>query len=211
MLFKIHELIIPLAITGIIDFMVMITPSHSAVLGESLFPLEFYAHVQEIIDSLLTYPRPVEEVVDVKRVLSLYSQFLYMNYGRLYLFNSQTKKLQVKLGQSFSPDRLLLGQYEIGEGITGAAFSDEQVFYVKDIDMEPRYLGRNFKAKDLPYVKAGYLAIPFYGERESGVLGFHLGERPMADIYASAAIAFGIAEKIGKGALPLSFSYNRQR
>lgn len=188
--------------------MVMLTPSHSADLGESLFPLEFYSHVQEIIDSLLTYPRPVEEVVDVKRVLSLFSQFLYMNYGRLYLFDSQTKKLRVRLGQSFSPDRLSLGQYEIGEGITGRAFSDEQVFYVKDIDVEPRYLGRNFKAKDLPYAKAGYLAVPFYGGRESGVLGFHLGQRPMADIYASAAIAYGIAEKIGAGALPVGFNGN---
>lgn len=199
----------PLAVVGFIDAMVTINPSHSADLGESLFPLEFYSHVQEMIDSLLTYPRPVEQVVDVKHILFLFSHFLYMNYGRLYLFDSQTRMLKLSLGQSFSPDKISLGQYEIGEGITGSAFSEEQVQYVSDIDVEPRYLGRNFKAKDLPYTKAGYLAVPFYGERDSGVLGFHLGKRRMTDIYMSAAIAYGIAEKIGSGALPITFCYSK--
>lgn len=172
--------------------------------GESLFPVTFYSRVQEIIESFFSYPRSVEQIARIEDVLSLFAQFIYVNHAQLYLLDKESEQLKLHFGLSINDKDFNLGRYDIGEGVTGKAFLDQNVVYIKDISSDPDYLGRILNSSDFCCNNIGYIAVPFIGKVNSGVLAFHLGERSPADVIYFAAIAYFIADKIGHGELQMT-------
>lgn len=162
--------------------------------NESQFPLEYYAQVQGTIESMLTPGNALYDVETIDEIFSTLQHFLNLNYGRLYIYDSDDKKLVVTYGRKLDLAAIARGQYSVGEGVTGQAFLERQALYVKDLVHQTLYKGRSLKAQDLPYTDPAYLAVPFYGENLSGVVGFHLNARSRFDVISTIAIVSMIAE-----------------
>jgi len=161
---------------------------------ESLFPLEYYAKVQGTIESILETVNTSYDTRTIDEVFSVLRHFLHLSYGRLYVYDAERNQLTAKHGRTLALAALGRGHYSVGEGVTGQAFMENQALYVRDLVHQPMYKGRSLKAQDLPYKDPAYLAVPFYGENLSGVVGFHLNARSRFDVISTIAIVSLIAE-----------------
>jgi Nif-specific regulatory protein len=120
----------------------------------------------------------INEDQAISEVLHLMSELIGLNRGRVLQIDRETEKINEKLrithAYGLTKEQVAKGIFNLGEGVTGAAFSSGRVVIVQDIDDEPMYLARTVERLDLPQEVVSYIALPFEIQgKTAGVLAAH--------------------------------------
>lgn len=87
--------------------------------------------------------------------------------GSLTLFDETTGKLRIEAALGLTPEEISRGQYDMGEGITGAVVATGESRIVPDIAKDPQFLNRTGARENIPGVQTSFICVPIKTEGKS--------------------------------------------
>ena len=164
------------------------------------FPDVYY---KKVIDLLLSQST-AEEIKDdpekmLTSTLALLSHFLNLNRGRIFLWDTQTSRLEIAYSHGLSPEQINLGKYEISEGITGEVLDSGRAILVENVSSDYRYLGKLSSLMPPDKRLKSYIAVPIkYEDIDLGVLAVECNSSNDGDMEANALVLKLVVEEFAK-------------
>ena len=123
---------------------------------------ETLLEISQVLGSALDF----EELF--KNVMEILARRCQMTRGFLVLVHPETEELSIEVAYGMTAEQIAKGRYQKGEGIIGTVFRTGKPYGVKDIRLDPAFLGRTgaFRPKD---EQLSFLAMPIL--LESKVMG----------------------------------------
>lgn len=104
--------------------------------------------------------KSIDPAVAIRNMLHLLSEFLGLNRGRLFLFDTQKQRLMIRYSYGLNEEEIKRGVFRPGEGVTGKVFQSGEMAIIQDIDAEPNYLARTVDRDTLPKGIISMFALP---------------------------------------------------
>jgi len=104
-------------------------------------------------------------------IMEILSSILGMRRGTLTLLNPSTKELTIEVAHGLTDEEKARGKFQIGEGITGKVFEQQEPIVIPDIGKEPLFLNRTASRGDISKQNIAFLCVPVRVKGENiGVL-----------------------------------------
>jgi Nif-specific regulatory protein len=111
----------------------------------------------------------------LNEVLHIMEREMGLSRGTLTLRRPESDIFTIEASRGLSPEERKLGQYRLGEGITGRVARDGKPILVPDISSDPEFLNKTRARKQLP---VAFLCVPIIHQRR--VIGTMSIDRPVA-------------------------------
>ena len=106
----------------------------------------------------------LSESLDLKRtlehILSVLDTHMNLQMGTITLLDEDSETIKIMLAHGISEEAQRMGEYKVGEGITGTVFKTGDAVIVPDIDKDKRFLGKTGQRKPRVGHKVAFLCVP---------------------------------------------------
>jgi Nif-specific regulatory protein len=106
----------------------------------------------------------LSESLDLKKtlehILSVLDTYMNLQMGTITLLDPDSETIRIMLAHGISEEAKRMGEYRVGEGITGTVFKTGEPVIVADIDKDTRFLGKTGQRKSRIGHKVAFLCVP---------------------------------------------------
>ncbi len=106
----------------------------------------------------------LSESLDLKKtlehILSVLDSHMNLQMGTITLLDQDSETIRTMLAHGISEQAQRMGEYKVGEGITGTVFKTGEPVIVPDIEKDSRFLGKTGQRKPRVGHKMAFLCVP---------------------------------------------------
>ena len=142
--------------------------------------------------------KALAESLDLKttldHILSAIDIHMKLQMGTITLLDQDSETIRIMVAHGITEEAKRLGEYKLGEGITGTVFKTGEAVYVTDIEKDKRFLGKTGQRKAHEGFKMAFICVPIKLESKTiGTLSVSketpVGENPNVDLRLLSIIA----------------------
>ena len=102
----------------------------------------------------------------LEKIMKTLADLKSMENGTITIINPLTGKLEIEVAHGLTAENKKLGQYVLGEGITGRVVASGEPIIVPHIANEPRFLNRTKARGDISHKNKSFLCVPIRDEQQ---------------------------------------------